>query len=167
MHTFSSPDKVMRESFNIEQIGVIHSSFKLKDECPVQGILAPSATGRVELFPEYQEGLDTIEAFTHIYLFYIFDQSNEVILSRPTFFDDNFHGIFASRHPCRPNSIGMSIVKLENRNGNELQVSGIDVLDQTPLIDIKPYIPRFDHFEGAGNGWVEGLPVRPKPKNRE
>ena len=167
LHLLSLTCKIMREAFKLEQIGIIHSPFKTKEDCPVQGILNPSAAGRVELFPEYLEGLATIETFTHIYLFYIFNQSNEVILSRPTFFDDNPHGIFASRHPCRPNSIGMSIVKLEQKNGNELIVSGIDVLDQTPLIDIKPYVPRFDYFENAGNGWVEGLPVRPKPKNRE
>ena len=157
----------MREIFNVEQIGIIHTPFKTKDDCPIQGMLNSTAKGKIELFPEYQEGLVTIDTFTHIYLFYIFNRSNEVILSRQTFLDDNVHGVFASRHPCRPNSIGMSIVKLEQQNGNELVVSGIDVLDQTPLIDIKPYVPRFDYFKEAGNGWVEGLTLRPKPKDRE
>jgi tRNA-Thr(GGU) m(6)t(6)A37 methyltransferase TsaA len=151
----------------IESIGVIHSPFKTKDECPIQGIVSSSTPGRVEVFPEFQEGLETIETFTHIYLFYHFDRAGEVILSRPTFLDDESHGVFASRHPCRPNGIGMSIVRLEGREGNILEISGIDVLDQTPLIDIKPYVPRFDYFQGAGNGWVEGTVDRPKPRNRE
>ncbi|MCP3897481.1 TrmO family methyltransferase, partial [Moraxella sp.] len=81
--------------------------------------------------------------------------------------DDAPHGVFASRHPCRPNGIGISIVKLEERRRNILGVSGIDVLDETPLIDIKPYIPRFDLFETANNGWVGKIPVRPKPQYRE
>ena len=156
----------MNQKFEIEQIGVIHSPFKTKEACPIQGNLS-SDTGRIELYPQFQEGLETIESFTHIYLFYIFNQAGEIILSRPTFLDDSKHGVFASRHPCRPNGIGISIVKLERQIGNKLEVSGIDVLDRTPLIDIKPYIPRFDYFKDAGNGWVEGFSNRPKPKNLE
>ena len=154
------------QKFEIKQIGVVHSPFKTKEECPIQGNLS-SATGEIEVYPQYQEGLETIDSFTHLYLFYIFNQAGEIILSRPTFLDDAKHGVFASRHPCRPNGIGISIVKLENQIGNELIVSGIDVLDQTPLVDIKPYIPRFDYFKNARNGWVEGVENRPKPKNRE
>jgi tRNA-Thr(GGU) m(6)t(6)A37 methyltransferase TsaA len=157
----------MSEKFEIHQIGVISSPYKAKEDCPIQGVVSDSAPGTIEVFPQYQEGLETIESFTHIYLFYIFDRAGEVILSRETFLDDEKHGVFASRHPCRPNSIGISIVRLEGREGNRLRVSGIDVLDQTPLIDIKPYVPRFDHFQEAGNGWVEGMPDRPKPGNRE
>lgn len=153
--------------FEIKQIGIIHSPYKTKQDCPPQGLLKPDAEGRVEVFPEYAEALETIETFSHIILFYIFDRAGEVKLSRPTFFDDAPHGVFASRHPCRPNSIGMSIVKLEKRDKNILEVSGIDVLDNTPLIDIKPYIPRFDYREDANNGWIENLPLREKPPNRE
>ncbi|HOO77520.1 MAG TPA: tRNA (N6-threonylcarbamoyladenosine(37)-N6)-methyltransferase TrmO [bacterium] len=154
------------KTFNVEPIGIIHSPFATKEECPIQPGLS-EAPGRVEVFPRYGEGLETIESFTHIYLFYVFDRAGEIMLSRPTFLDDDRHGVFASRHPCRPNGIGMSIVRLEGRTGNELRVRGIDVLDGTPLIDIKPYIPRFDYFENAGNGWVEGRDNRPKPADRE
>ncbi len=150
----------------IEPIGVIHSPFQTKEACPIQGMVS-SAVGRVEVFPAFQEGLETIETFTHIYLLYQFDRAGEVILSRPTFLDDENHGVFASRHPCRPNGIGMSIVRLVGRDGNILEISGIDVLDQTPLIDIKPYVPRFDWFEEAGNGWVQELEGRSKPEGRE
>jgi len=157
----------MKKKFEIEQIGIIHSRYKTKDECPIQGQVRPEVKGQIELLPEYEEGLETIETFSHIILFYIFDQAGEIKLSRPTFLDDSPHGIFASRHPCRPNSIGISIVKLEKRNKNILEVRGIDILDNTPLIDIKPYIPRFDYFKNANNGWTENKKVRPKPLDRE
>ena len=157
----------MKTNFKIEQIGIIHSPYKSKDNCPIQGKFNPDVKGRVEVFPEFDEGLETIETFSHIYLFYIFDRAGEIILSRPTFLDDLPHGVFASRHPCRPNGIGMSIVKLEKRQDNILYVSGIDVLDQTPLVDIKPYVPKFDFFKDASNGWIEDRPVGSKPKNRE
>jgi len=119
------------------------------------------------LFPEFEEGLSTIETFSHIILFYIFDRAGKTTLSRPTFLDDAPHGVFASRHPCRPNSIGMSIVKLDKRHENILDVSEIDVLDNTPLIDIKPYVPKFDYRKNANNGWVENRKFVPKPSGRE
>ena len=102
-----------------------------------------------------------------IILFYIFDCAGRMKLSRPTFLDDSLHGVFASRHPCRPNSIGISIVELKKRNKNILEVSEIDVLNNTPLIDIKPYIPKFDFRKNANNGWAENKEVRPKPLGRE
>jgi len=83
------------------------------------------------------------------------------------FLDDTPHGVFASRHPCRPNGIGLSIVKLDGRTSNTLDVSGIDVLDGTPLVDLKPYVSRFDQINGASNGWLEGREWRPKPDGRE
>ncbi len=153
--------------FEIIRIGTIFSPYKTKETCPIQGAFSPEGKGRVEIFPEFEAGLETIDAFTHVILFYIFDRAGEILLSRPPFLDDTAHGVFASRHPCRPNSIGMSIVKLENRIGNILDVSEIDVLDNTPLIDIKPYVPKFDYRENAGNGWLEERGNRKKPKNRE
>jgi tRNA-Thr(GGU) m(6)t(6)A37 methyltransferase TsaA len=153
--------------FEIEQIGIIHSPYKNKDDCPIQGAAKPEGRGKVEVFLEFKEALETIETFSHIILFYVFDKAGEIKLSRPTFLDDTTHGVFASRHPCRPNGIGMSIVKLEKRDKNILEVSEIDVLDNTPLIDIKPYIPKFDCRMEAGNGWVEKKEFGKKPKNRE
>lgn len=153
--------------FEIHQIGTIHSPYKTKEECPIQGAVKPEGKGHIEVFSEYEEALETIETFSHLILFFIFDKAGEIKLSRPTFLDDTPHGVFASRHPCRPNGIGISIVKLEGRKGNIVEVSEIDVLDNTPLIDIKPYIPRFDYRENATNGWIEHLKLREKPKNRE
>jgi len=153
--------------FKINQIGTILSPYKTKEECPIQGNVVSKGKGRVEIFPEYEEALETIESFSHIILFYIFDRAGNIKLSRPTFLDDASHGVFASRHPCRPNGIGISIVKLEKRMKNILEVSEIDVLDKTPLIDIKPYVPRFDYREKANNGWMETKEIREKPINRE
>ncbi len=153
--------------FEIGQIGIIHSPYKTKEECPIQGSVKPEGKGKIELFKEYEDGLETIETFSHIILFYIFDQAGEIKLVRPTFLDDTPHGVFASRHPCRPNGIGISIVELKKKEKNTLDIKGIDVLDKTPLIDIKPYVPRFDHFDDANNGWAEAKAIRSKPAGRE
>jgi len=155
------------QQFTVTQIGIINSPFKTKSECPVQGCAASKAVGTIEIFKEYQEGLLSIDLFSHIYLFYIFDQAGEVQLSRKPFLDDTVHGLFATRHPCRPSGLGMSVVKLNSRKDNILHVSEIDVLDQTPVIDIKPYVPKFDWRENASNGWVASVPFREKPENRE
>jgi tRNA-Thr(GGU) m(6)t(6)A37 methyltransferase TsaA len=102
----------------IEPIGIIHTPYESKNECPIQPIYAAAAIGRVEVFEGYAAGLKDIEGFSHIYLLYHLDRAGEIELVRPTFLDDEPHGVFASRHPCRPNSIGMSIVRLIERDGN-------------------------------------------------
>lgn len=153
--------------FEISQIGTIRSPYNTKEACPIQAVADQAGRGQVEVFPEYEAALETIETFSHLYLFYIFDRAGDIILSRPTFLEDAPHGVFASRHPCRPNGIGFSIVKLDRREKNILHVSQIDILNNTPLIDIKPYIPKFDYRPDAGNGWVEATPFREKPPNRE
>ena len=151
----------------IRPIGVIRSPHQGKDQAPIQGACAPQAQGRVEVLPEFQEGLQDIETFSHLILIYLFDRAGEIKLVRPTFIDDAPHGVFASRHPCRPNGLGLSVVRLLERQGGVLHVGGIDVLDGTPLIDIKPYMPQFDCFPQASRGWSEGKPAGPKPPGRE
>ena len=153
--------------FEIKQLGIIHSPYKTKEKCPIQGNVKPDGKGQIEIFPEYEEALKTIETFSHIIILYRLDKAGDIKLSRPTFLDDSPHGVFASRHPCRPNGIGFSIVKLEARNKNILDVSGLDMLDKTPLIDIKPYVHRFDCFNNANDGWTDSLKLRKKPLNRE
>ena len=145
-------------------IGVINSPFKTKDECPLQPAFAPDAQGRVEVFPEFAPGLQDIETFTHVYLLYSLDRAGEVILVRPTFLDDRPHGVFASRHPSRPNQIGLSVVRLLERQGDTLLVQGIDVLDQTPLLDIKPYMPGYDAIKDATMGGRPGSVGVPSPE---
>lgn len=148
-------------------IGVIHSPHKTKDQCPIQPVYSAETAGRVEVYKEYADGLKDIETFSHLYLIYLFDQAGEIELVRQTFLDDTPHGIYASRHPCRPNNIGMSIVRLLGREENILAIQGVDVLDRTPLLDIKPYIPKFDIMDQASNGWVTERKWRPKPPGRE
>jgi tRNA-Thr(GGU) m(6)t(6)A37 methyltransferase TsaA len=106
----------------------------------------------VEVFLQFAAGLKDIETFSHVFLLYAFDRAGEVELVRPTFLDDIPHGVFSSRHPCRPNGIGLSVVRLLERQDNVLVVSGIDVLDGTPLLDIKPYLPKYDAVESASMG---------------
>lgn len=151
----------------IHPVGIIHSPFATKEESPIQGAFQPEAEGTVEVFPKFAPGLKDIETFSHLFLIYHFDKAGEVILARQTFLDDEPHGVFASRHPCRPNSLGLSVVRLLRREGNILRVSGIDVLDGTPLIDIKPYVPRFDCYPEASEGWTAGKEARQKPPGRE
>ena len=138
----------------IKPIGIIRSSFTTKEETPIQGAYSPDSKGQIEVFPEYEDGLKDIETFSHLIILYTFDRAGEVKLVRPTFLDDEPHGVFASRHPCRPGGIGLTVIRLTRRINNILEIRGIDVLDKTPLIDLKPYIPRFDCFPEANEGWA-------------
>lgn len=151
----------------LKPIGIIRSPFLTKEATPIQGSFTPDCRGTVEIFPEYEEGLKDIELFSHIFLLYAFDRAGEVKLVRPTFLDDSAHGVFACRHPCRPNPIGLTVVQLLRRDKNILEVGGIDVLDKTPLFDIKPYVPRFDCHPEATEGWISDKKERPKPTGRE
>jgi tRNA-Thr(GGU) m(6)t(6)A37 methyltransferase TsaA len=151
----------------IEPIGIIHSPHSTKDECPIQPLYASGALGRVEVFEQFAAGLKDIEGFSHIYLLYQLDRAGDIQMVRKTFLDDQPHGIFASRHPCRPSGIGLSIVRLKERDGNILVVEGIDVLNMTPLLDIKPYVARFDRIEVSSEGWIANKQWRPKPGGRE
>ncbi|MDH3836716.1 MAG: TrmO family methyltransferase, partial [Desulfobacteraceae bacterium] len=108
----------------VQPIGKIHTPHKTKEECPIQPVYSSEVKGRIEVFEEYAAGLKDIETFSHIYMLYLFDRAGEIQLVRPTFLDDEPHGIYASRHPCRPNGIGMSIVRLKERQDNILLVSG-------------------------------------------
>lgn len=148
-------------------IGIIRTAFASKEEAPIQGAFHPENTGTVEVFDEFAEGLRDIEGFSHLFLLYEFDRAAPVELVRETFLGDVPRGLFATRHPARPNPIGLTVVRLLGRDGSRLEVGGIDVLDGTPLLDIKPYVPRFDAFPDASEGWIAGLPDRPKPPGRE
>ena len=153
--------------FQVMAVGVIHTGHATKEETPIQGAFQPDAMGMVELFPEFAAGLKDIGLFSHIILIYHFDRAGQVELIRKPFLDDTPHGIFATRHPCRPNGIGISIVRLLSHEENLVKVSGIDVLDGTPLLDIKPYVPRFDCYPEASEGWFAGKEKREKPPGRE
>lgn len=135
-------------------IGVIHAPFTEKDKTPIQASRS-NALGLVELFPEFAEGLKDIENLSHIHLLYVFHESAGYKLHVKPFLDDQEHGIFATRYPRRPNPIGISTVRLVAREANLLTVEGVDVLDGTPLLDIKPYVPDFDLRTDVRTGWYE------------
>ena len=135
-------------------IGIIHSPFTEKENIPIQASRS-QIVGQVEVHPAFAEGLKDIEALSHIYLLYFFHASSGYALQVKPFLDNKEHGIFATRYPYRPNAIGLSIVKLLLREENTLTVEGIDTLDKTPLLDIKPYIPDFDLRTDVHTGWYE------------
>lgn len=141
--------------FVFRPVGVIHTPFRVKEGIPIQGGLAPETRGRVEVFREYEAGLNGLEGFSHIILLYAFHMSDGFSLKQKPFLDDVEHGVFAIRSPRRPNPVGMTIVGLEDVDGNMLHVSGVDMLDGTPLLDIKPYVPEFDERKKARIGWLE------------
>jgi len=138
----------------LHSIGIIHSPFNEKDQTPIQSSRS-QAIGLVELYPEFADGLNGIEDLSHIHLLYIFHESSGYALQVKPFLDDQEHGIFATRYPCRPNPIGLSTVRLVSRRDNFLTIEGVDVLDGTPLLDIKPYVPDFDHRTDVRVGWYE------------
>lgn len=136
-------------------IGFIHSPFKTIENMPIQPGGAVGIPGSVELFAEYQPALQDLDGFSYIYLLYHFHRVNGVSLTPTPFLDSKPHGLFATRAPKRPNPIGLSIVKLISVEESILHIENVDILDGTPLLDIKPYIPAFDHVEAAHIGWLE------------
>ena len=133
-------------------IGVIHSPFSALQGVPIQASRS-RAQGIVELYPEFEAGLADIEGFSHIHLLYALHKSSGYSLWVRPFLDDRERGLFATRHPRRPNPLGISIVRLISRKENRLNVQGLDILDQTPLLDIKPYLPEFDIRNDVRSGW--------------
>lgn len=144
-------------ALSLKPIGVIHSPYKTKEEMPIQGRFRPEVTGKIEVFEDYEEGLKDIEGFSHLIILYWFHQTGKTSLLIRPYLDETPRGVFATRYPTRPNPIGISVVRLLGREGNILRISEVDVLDGTPLLDIKPYVPQFDRREGTRVGWLTGL----------
>jgi tRNA-Thr(GGU) m(6)t(6)A37 methyltransferase TsaA len=142
-----------------QPIGTIHTEFQDKKETPIQGVFAREAKGEVEVWPKYVKGLRDIEKFSHLILIYHFHRADGFSLISKPFLEDEKHGIFAIRHFNRPNPIGLSVVKLEGVRGNVLEISEVDILDGTPLLDIKPFVPLFDHKAFAKSGWLSNPEV--------
>jgi tRNA-Thr(GGU) m(6)t(6)A37 methyltransferase TsaA len=137
-------------------IGVIHSPFKEPEGAPIQPAGAKGIDGTVEVFPEYAEGLKDVEDFSHLILIYHFHLSKGAPLKVKPYMDNEAHGVFAMRGPSRPNPIGISIVRLLRVEGNILHIQDVDIVDGTPLLDIKPYVPEFDIRAVEKAGWLEG-----------
>jgi tRNA-Thr(GGU) m(6)t(6)A37 methyltransferase TsaA len=136
-------------------IGIIRSPHTSLEGMPIQPSGAKGIQGAVELFPEFQDGLKDLDGFSHIILLYHFHQSNGYSLSVVPFLDTQRRGVFATRAPKRPNPIGLSTVKLKKIEGSVLYIENVDVLDGTPLIDIKPFVPDFEGQTDIRAGWLE------------
>ena len=139
----------------LKPIGVIHSPFQRAEGTPIQPVFAKGAEGVVDVFEEYAEGLKDLEGFERVWLLYWFDRCRDYKLIVTPYMDSQQRGLFATRAPARPNPIGMSSVKLERIESNKIYVKELDILDGTPLLDIKPYSSRFDCFDVARNGWLQ------------
>jgi tRNA-Thr(GGU) m(6)t(6)A37 methyltransferase TsaA len=145
----------MKKEIKLKPIGIIHTPYKEPSGMPIQGKFENGVKGRIRLFPEYQAGLKDVSEFSHLVLIYYFNRSKEERLVAKPFLEDKEHGIFAIRSPHRPNHIGFSIVKLEKLKGKTIVFSEVDILDGTPLLDIKPYVKHFDSRCKVRNGWID------------
>jgi len=147
-------------SLILKPIGYVRSEHQKAEDTPIQSIFCSGCKGRVELLPQYSEGLTDIEEFSHIILLYWLHKSEPGGMLVKPFLEDKFHGIFATRAPVRPNPLGFSIVRLNSREDCILNISCVDILDNTPVLDIKPYSSKFDSFPGSRNGWYEGIDAK-------
>jgi len=145
----------MNKSITIKPIGIINTPYREPKGIPIQGKFEKGVTGTIRLLPKYQAGLKDIEGFSHIILIYLFNRSKEDRLTGKPFLEDVEHGIFAIRSPHRPNHIGFSIVKIKEVKGVTITFSEVDILDSTPLLDIKPYVKHFDSRNKVRNGWID------------
>jgi tRNA-Thr(GGU) m(6)t(6)A37 methyltransferase TsaA len=136
-------------------IGTIHSPFTSLEDMPIQPKGAKDVVGTVELHQEYLQGLADLDGFSHIYLLYQFHKAARTALTVVPFMDTTPRGVFSTRSPLRPNHIGLSIVQLIGVEKNLLTVKGIDILDGTPLLDVKPYIASFDAVQHSRSGWMK------------
>ena len=136
-------------------IGVIHTPFAQPAGTPIQPRYAQDARGKVIIKLEYQAGLADLEGFERIWLIYWMDRASAPRLTVKPFMDTQEHGVFATRSPCRPNPIGLSCVRLIEIKGCELLIAEVDIVDQTPLLDIKPYVPEFDVYDVQRCGWFD------------
>jgi tRNA-Thr(GGU) m(6)t(6)A37 methyltransferase TsaA len=150
-----------------QPIGTIHTPFQGIEKVPIQPAAASGIRGTVEVSPAFAAGLQDLEGFSHVILLYHFHRVTQARLTVVPFLDDQPRGVFATRAPSRPNPIGLSIVRLLGIEGNVLHLENVDMVDGTPLLDIKPYVPAFDHNEAERTGWLETTGKRVKEKRSD
>jgi tRNA-Thr(GGU) m(6)t(6)A37 methyltransferase TsaA len=154
------------EEFHWRPIGTIHSPFAEPRGTPIQSTAGKAVRASVEVLPEYAEGLRDLDGFSHIILLYYFHRAAPYSLSVVPFMDSEPHGVFATRAPARPNPIGISVVRLVERRGNVLEIEEVDILDGTPLLDIKPFVSEFDARRHTRKGWL-GRGIRRLRRTRD
>ena len=146
---------MINDAIHYKAIGIIHSEHIDPKKTPIQPVYAKSCLGTIEILDPYLTGLKDLEGFSHLYLIYHFHREESCHLITKPFLQDIDHGIYATRAPARPNKIGLSIVELIRCEGGILHIGGVDILDGTPLLDIKPYVARFDHISASSHGWYD------------
>ena len=139
----------------LKPIGIIHTPFTKPQGMPIQPKGAAGIRGTIELFDEYHAGLKDLDGFSHIILLYHFHRSHGFNLQVVPFMDSELRGLFATRAPKRPNPIGISVVQLDKIENGVLHIQNVDIMDGTPLLDIKPYVPEFDSPQNIRTGWLE------------
>jgi tRNA-Thr(GGU) m(6)t(6)A37 methyltransferase TsaA len=137
-------------------IGIIHTPFKTVENMPIQPTADKESEGWIEIFDEFSDGLADLSGFSHIYLIFHLHKSAGYKLKVIPFLDTVERGIFATRSPSRPNPVGLSVVKIMSVNGNIINIKGLDILDGSPLIDIKPFVPMFEDVKDVRTGWFDG-----------
>ena len=143
------------QEITMTSIGIIYSPYKHVKDMPIQGKFKPEIKAYIELKDDYAPGLKDLDGFSHAIIIYYFHKSQkEEVIGKP-FLEDKEHGIFAIRSPHRPNHIGLSVVKIESIEENKLHFSEVDILDQTPVLDIKPYVKYFDARKNTISGWID------------
>ncbi len=142
------------QKIQYKPIGCIHSPFHDIADMPIQPIGAKGIAGTIEIHPQYTEGLKDLEVFSHVILIYHFHLAKSYSLKVKPFLDKQLRGVFATRAPKRPNPIGISVARLKRIEGDILYIEDIDVVDGTPLLDVKPYVPEFDAREVYKIGWL-------------
>jgi tRNA-Thr(GGU) m(6)t(6)A37 methyltransferase TsaA len=145
------------KSYTVHPIGVLRTPPTRAEETPIQPVFAEGVQGRAEIHPEFADALRDLEGFSHVWLLYWLHQAGPARLIVQPFLEDIAHGLFATRAPTRPNPLGLSLVRLLRRDGCVLHLEDVDILDGTPLLDIKPYVPRFDCRADVRTGWLESV----------
>jgi tRNA-Thr(GGU) m(6)t(6)A37 methyltransferase TsaA len=145
----------MISKITYKPIGIIHSPFKEPKGTPIQPEGARGVAGTVEVFPEFAGGLKDIEGFSHLILIYHFHLAGDWKPEVKPYMDENLHGVFATRAPARPVPVGLSVVRLVRVEKQTLHILDVDIVDGTPLLDIKPYVPEFDIREVEKTGWLK------------
>ncbi len=149
--------KVFNMNIELESIGTIHTEFKEIEGMPIQPTGAKGIKGTIKIKDKYVDGLKDLNEFSHIHIIYLLHKVDGYLLEVKPFMDNTTHGVFATRSPKRPNRIGMSVVKINKVEGNTVYIENVDVLDGTPLLDIKPYVPQLyeDTIDELKIGWFE------------
>jgi len=144
------------EPIVFKAIGVIHTPFPQPKGTPIQPSRSSHVKGWIEISPEFIPGLSDLDGFSHITLVYHFHLSEGFDLAVTPYLDTQLRGLFSTRAPRRPNAIGLSVVRLVSIDGGAIHIEDVDMVDETPLLDIKPYVPAFENLDSYRLGWLEG-----------